>query len=45
MRQAAAEARSILFILASEHLKVPVDKLEVTKGVIFVKNNPDKKVS
>ena len=45
MRQAAAEARSILFILASERLKVPVDQLEVTKGVIFVKNNPDKKAS
>lgn len=45
MRQAAAEARSILFILASEHLKVSVDKLDAANGVIFVKNNPDKKVN
>lgn len=41
-RQAAAEARSVLLQLASEHLKAPVERLEVANGIVSYGN---KKVS
>ena len=44
-RAAGAEARAVLFQLASEKLEVPLEDLEVNKGVVSVKANPKKKVS
>jgi len=44
LRQAAAEARAVLIQLAAEHLGAPQDNLSVKDGVVFVQNNPDKKV-
>ena len=41
LRAAGAEARKVLLELASEHLKVPVDKLSVDKGVVFNKTNKE----
>jgi nicotinate dehydrogenase subunit B len=45
LRQAAAEARGILILLAAERLGIPKEQLSVKEGVIFDKNNPGKKVS
>jgi isoquinoline 1-oxidoreductase len=45
LRQAAAEARAVLIQLASERLGAPQDNLTVKDGVVFVQNNPDKKVT
>jgi isoquinoline 1-oxidoreductase len=45
LRQAAAEARSVLIQLASEKLGVPKEKLTVKDGIIFVPNGSTKKVS
>ncbi len=45
MRRAAAEARAVLFEMASEKLGVAENRLEVKDGVIFIKNNPTQKVS
>jgi isoquinoline 1-oxidoreductase len=45
LRQAAAEARAVLIQLAAERLGAPQDNLTVKDGVIFVQNNPDKKVT
>ena len=39
LRAAAAEARAVLMELASEHLKLPIDQLEVEAGVISDKKN------
>jgi len=44
LRAAGAEARQVLIELASERLKVPVDRLTVENGVVFDKTNPKKKV-
>jgi len=45
LRQAAAEARAVLFQLAAEHLSTSKEKLVVKEGIIFVQNNPENKVS
>ncbi len=45
MRAAATEARAVLLQLASESLAVPVAALAVRDGVVFVRDNPDKKVT
>jgi len=45
LRRAAAEARAVLLQLASEKLGVPVEKLIVSDGMIFVPNGSAKKVS
>ncbi|MFC2157132.1 molybdopterin cofactor-binding domain-containing protein [Acidobacteriota bacterium] len=39
LRQAAAEARAVLLLLASEKLKIPAEKLTVKNGSISVKDN------
>ena len=45
LRQAAAEARAVLLQLAAEHFHTDSTKLDVRDGTIFVKKNPQKKVS
>ncbi len=45
LRAAAAEARIILLELASEQLKVPIEKLSVDKGVIYEKTKKRNKVT
>ncbi|MCX6173581.1 MAG: molybdopterin-dependent oxidoreductase [Ignavibacteriales bacterium] len=45
LRAAAAEARNVLLELASEQLKIPVDKLSVEEGVIYQKLNRKKNIS
>jgi CO/xanthine dehydrogenase Mo-binding subunit len=45
MRQAAAAGRQALLKLAATRLDAPVDKLDVTDGVVSVANNPETKVS
>lgn len=45
LRAAAAEARAVLIELASGHLQVPLSQLEVEKGVVFDKNQRQKKVT
>lgn len=45
LRQAGASARAVLMRLASGFLKTPGDELAVKNGVVFVKNNPAKKVT
>ena len=45
MRNAAAEARRLLFELAAKRFKVPVEKLSVANGTISVKGKPSKKVT
>ena len=45
MRQAAAEARAVLIQLAAEHFHTDYTKLDARDGTIFVKQNPQKKVS
>lgn len=45
LRQAAAEARGVLIQLASEHLRADQGKLTAKQGMIFAKQNPEKKVS
>ena len=45
LRAAGAEARAILFELASETLKVPVSRLEIKDGVVFDTKKPNKKVT
>jgi len=44
-RQAAAEARLVLFETAAEKLEVPIDKLAAADGVIRVNGNTSKSVS
>ena len=45
LRAAAAEARGVLMELASEHLKMPIDQLEVKAGVISDKKNSKNRVT
>lgn len=45
MRAAGAEARAVLLQLASEQLEVPVEKLQLKKGIISDQSDPKKKVS
>lgn len=45
MRRAAAEAKAVLFEMASEKLGVEVDSLDVKDGVIYLRTNPNLKVS
>ncbi len=45
LRQAAAEARAILIQLAAERLQTPQEKLAVKDGIIFIRKNPEKKVT
>jgi len=45
LRVACAEARAVLFQLASEYLDIDVHDLQVKEGVIFGTSNPKKQVS
>jgi isoquinoline 1-oxidoreductase len=45
LRAAAAEARILLVQLAAEQLKVAPELLEVKEGIVFVKNDPSRKIS
>jgi isoquinoline 1-oxidoreductase len=45
VRAAGAKARTVLIELAAEQLKVPAEKLTVKNGVVFDKEQTDKKVS
>jgi len=45
LRAAGAEAREVLIELAAEQLQVPQDRLAVENGVVFDKQNKDKKVT
>ena len=45
LRQAAAEARTVLLQLASERLQVPVGRLTVADGVVSVSGDRSKKVT
>jgi len=45
LRTAGAEARLVLLELASEQLKIPVEKLTVENGIVFEKSNKKKQVS
>jgi len=45
LRAAAAEARRVLLTLAAERLQAPVSALTVAKGVVSVKDNPQRSVS
>jgi nicotinate dehydrogenase subunit B len=45
MRLAAAEAKAVLFELASERLHVPVSRLEVRDGIISEKGNSNNRVT
>jgi len=44
-RAAAAEARAVLLELASQHLGVPAERLDVDLGIVSDKNDSSKKVS
>ena len=45
MRKAAAEARAVLLEMAAEKLNSEVTQLAVNDGIVFVKDQPNKKVS
>jgi len=45
LRAAGAEARKVLIELAAEQLQVPQERLTVENGVVFDKENKDKKVT
>ena len=45
LRAAAAEAKAVLIELAAEHLKVPAERLVTKNGVVFDKNQRQKKVT
>ncbi|MGE5124994.1 MAG: molybdopterin cofactor-binding domain-containing protein, partial [Betaproteobacteria bacterium] len=45
LRAAAAEARGVLLLLASERLGVPKERLVVTDGVVSVRDAPQTKVT
>lgn len=45
LREAAAEARTILIQLAAEHLRVPPERLVVKDGAIFDRENEERRVS
>ncbi|NLT68770.1 MAG: xanthine dehydrogenase family protein molybdopterin-binding subunit [Acidobacteria bacterium] len=44
LRAAAAEAREVLIQLASEHLRVPAERLIAENGFVFQRDNPGNKV-
>jgi nicotinate dehydrogenase subunit B len=44
-RAAAAEARRVLLEMASDRLKTPIRELTVTRGVVSVRNNPQRSVT
>ncbi len=45
LRQAGAEARAVLLELAAQHLDAAVDDLEVERGEIFIRKEPQRRVS
>ena len=45
LRQAAAEARAVLIQMAAEYLQTSRENLTAKDGKIFVRNNPEKKVT
>ena len=45
LRAAGAEARAILLQLATEQLKITVDQLAVSEGIVFDKNNTTTSIS
>ena len=45
LREAAAEAKSVLIQLAAEHLSLPQEQLEVKEGIVIDKNNSENQVS
>ncbi len=45
MRKAAAEARAVLLQMAAEKLNSEITQLTVKDGIVFIKDQPDKKVS
>jgi isoquinoline 1-oxidoreductase len=45
LRYAAAEARAVLVLMASEKLKVPADKLQVSDGVVYSIDKKSTKIS
>jgi isoquinoline 1-oxidoreductase len=45
LRAAAAEARAVLLQMASKHLGIPENQLEVDNGIVFTSTNPNMKVS
>ncbi len=45
LRAAGAEARAVLIELAAKHLKMPADRLATQNGVIFDKNQKQKRVT
>ncbi|RPI44915.1 MAG: isoquinoline 1-oxidoreductase, partial [Bacteroidetes bacterium] len=45
LRAAAAEARAVLMQLASEHLGMLLEDLDVKEGLVFSTTNPEKKVT
>ncbi len=45
LRAAGAEARAVLLQLGSEYLEIPLENLQVNKGIISGKSNPKKQVS
>src|SRR5271165_6169051 len=45
LRNAAAQARSALMKLAAEKLAIPVEKLSVQDGVVFITAEPRRRVS
>lgn len=45
LRQAGAEARSVLLALASERLKIPVDRLTVKDGMVTARQDKTKQVT
>ncbi len=44
-RMAAAKARSVLLDLASEHMKIPREKLETKNGSVFEKSRKDNSIT
>jgi len=45
LRAAGAEARAVLIELAAEHLQIPPDRLAIENGVVFDKNQKEKRVT
>lgn len=45
LRQAAAEARGVLILLASEHLGVPAERLITKDGAVVARDDPKKTVT
>ncbi len=45
LRAAAAEAKAVLLVLASENLKVPQSQLVAKDGVIFDKDHPEHRIT